>query len=333
MSRGKSKVKIMLDSSQAALFAGIEIHNKPLIPYRYQTATILIIAAWELALKAFVYKYLGKSKIYEKDKKHTITFSHALVQTKIRINAEKKNSEFEAVAKNLFLLEDYRNDFVHFGNENLDTIVFMLISKAVENYNKFVKEYFSKDITEQDNLIILPIGLKLPVDPVEYLRKRAVPTPNDDFVKSVINSIQELKNNGVSNTVVIGFDFHMASAKKVQNADIVAAIDAANAEIQVANVKQVRITDDPNAPAVQLQDPILPPLLYADVQQKLKEIFPEIKFNASFHQVMKEIKNDKSLCETRYLNPKDHKSSQQVFYWESAIPIIIEKYKQRNGIV
>lgn len=75
MSRGKSVTKLLLDSSQSALFAGIEIHNKPHIAYRYPTTVILIINAWELALKAYVYKYIGKKKIYEKDKKHTITFS------------------------------------------------------------------------------------------------------------------------------------------------------------------------------------------------------------------------------------------------------------------
>ena len=48
MARGKSVTKLLLDSSEAALFAGIEIHNKPHISYRYPTTVILIINAWEL---------------------------------------------------------------------------------------------------------------------------------------------------------------------------------------------------------------------------------------------------------------------------------------------
>ena len=62
MARGKSTKKLLLDASQAALFAGIEIHNKPNIAYRYPTSTILIINAWELALKAFIYQYIGKKE-------------------------------------------------------------------------------------------------------------------------------------------------------------------------------------------------------------------------------------------------------------------------------
>ena len=50
MARGKSVVKLLLDSSEAALFAGIEINNKPHVAYRYPTSIILIINAWELAL-------------------------------------------------------------------------------------------------------------------------------------------------------------------------------------------------------------------------------------------------------------------------------------------
>jgi hypothetical protein len=39
MSRGKSVIKLLLDSSQYALFAGGggQIHNKPRIAYRYPT--------------------------------------------------------------------------------------------------------------------------------------------------------------------------------------------------------------------------------------------------------------------------------------------------------
>ena len=65
MPRGKSVTKLLLNSSIAALFAGIEIHNKPNIPYRYPTTIILIINAWELVLKAYVYKYISKKNIYE----------------------------------------------------------------------------------------------------------------------------------------------------------------------------------------------------------------------------------------------------------------------------
>lgn len=110
MSRGKSVTKLLLDSSQAALFAGIEIHNKPHISYRYPTAVILIINAWELALKAYVYKFISKKGIYEnkKDPNHTISFTKALTLVRDHINASEKNKKFQAIYENLERLNDYR---------------------------------------------------------------------------------------------------------------------------------------------------------------------------------------------------------------------------------
>jgi len=57
----------LIKNSIAAYFAAIEIHNKPNIPYRYETTTLLITDAWELLLKAYIKKYIKKKSIYTKD--------------------------------------------------------------------------------------------------------------------------------------------------------------------------------------------------------------------------------------------------------------------------
>lgn len=61
----------------------------------------------------------------------------------------------------------------------------MLLSKAVINYDNFVKRYFKKDITKEDNLIILPIGLKLPFNPIDYFKQDYKDAKNE-FVNAVI---------------------------------------------------------------------------------------------------------------------------------------------------
>lgn len=59
--------------------------------YRYPTAVILIINAWELTLKAYIYKFISKKGIYEKKGKngnqHTIAFMKALALVRDHINA------------------------------------------------------------------------------------------------------------------------------------------------------------------------------------------------------------------------------------------------------
>lgn len=324
MPRGKSITKLLLDSSQAALFAGIEIHNKPNIPYRYPTATILIVNAWELALKAYVYKVIGRKRIFEKNSEHTISLTKAAVLVRDNINTVKKNKEFQAVFDNIILLNEFRCSNIHYADEKLDPIIFMLISKAVLNYDNFLKEYFNKDITKNDNLIILPVGLKLPFDPVEYLKQKGGKGSNK-FVNKVLESIKTLYKEQVHDTIIVGFDLFTASVKKAANADLVAAIDQANADVRL--IKAVRITDDEKAPLVRLEPELLP-LSYKELQQRIKLNRPDIKFNSIFNDIMKEIKKNNTLCQTRYLDPKIKTGTKKYFYSEKAVDEVIRMYDE-----
>lgn len=324
MARGKSVTKLLLDSSQSALFAGIEIHNKPHIDYRYPTSVILIINAWELALKAYVYKFINKKSIYEKDRKHTISFSKSLILVRDDINKNKKNNQYKAVFENLDLLNDYRCSNVHFIESSLDPIIFMLISKAVLNYDQFLRDFFKKDITKDDNLIILPVGFRLPFNPVEYLM-RDYGQVHNDFVNNVIETVRELQKENVKDSIVIGVDVYTASVKKIENADIVAAIDNDKGSITIA--RRVQLTNDPNAPAVRMETPLLP-LTYKDVQAKIKEKRKDIKFGKIFNRIMKNIKQNPSMCQTRYLDPKIKSGTKKDFYSEDAIDTIINIYDE-----
>lgn len=325
MARGKSVTKLLLDSSEAALFAGIEIHNKPHIAYRYPTSVILIINAWELVLKAYVYKYIGRKKIYENGKEgHTISFTKALILTRDHINTGKQNKSFPAVYENLMLLNDYRSANVHFYENSLDPVVFMLISKAVLNYDDFVKRYFKKDITRNDNLIILPVGFKLPFDPIEYL-KQDYGKAHNDFVNTVVQTVRSLADEGIKENIVIGFDVYTASQKKIENADLIAAIDHENGT--VALTKKVRLTDDPKAPAMRLEQVLLP-LTYANLREKVKAKRSDIKFDKTFNAVMKKVKQDKKLCQTNYLDPKRKTGGKKDFYAEAAIDEVIRLYDE-----
>ena len=329
MSRGKSIVKLLLDSSEAALFAGIEIHNKPNIAYRYSTSVILIINAWELALKAYVYKNIGRKEIYENKKNgHTISFKKALALTSEHINSRKNTQTFKPISENLLLLNDYRCLNTHFYETSLDPVIFMLLSKSVLNYDNFLKLYFNKDITRSDNLIILPVGFKLPFNPVDYL-KQDYGKAHNDFINNVVQTIRNLAEDGISENIVIGFNVYTASQKKIDNADLIAAIDQENGNVVLR--KDIRLTDDPKAPAMRL-DQALPPLTYGDIRTKIKEKKPDIKFGKSFHKAMKRIEQDKKLCRTNYLDPKRKNGSSKKFYEEDAIDMAIKFYDEEIAL-
>ena len=328
MPRGKSTLKILLDSSQSALYAGIEIHNKPHIDYRYPTTVILIINSWELLLKASVFKYIGKDYIYDdKKSKYTITFSKALVKVRDDINKKESIRSFDATFENLNLLNEYRCSNVHYIGAELNPIIFMLLSKSILDYDKFAKKHFNRDISKKDNLIIMPIGLKLPIDPIKYLTQKYDDSSNK-FVKAIIDATKSLNNNKIQDSIFVGIDVCTMSVKKVNNADVIAAIDNSS---DLKLTKSVRITNDPNAPSVRIDDS-LPPLTYDDLKIIIKTDRPDIKFNSTFNKAVSLVKDDPSLCRFNYLNPKTKKGTKKCFYEEKAINKIIENYDMLNKI-
>lgn len=328
MARKKNVVKGLIDSAEAAFFAGIEIHNKPKIPYRYPTATLLIINAWELALKAYIYKYINKKQIFV-DKNHTINFSKALVYVHEHINKTENNKNFNAVNDNLFLLSEYRNNHCHFFETDIDPVVFMLLSKATINFNEFITKYFNREISENENLIILPIGFKLPFEPVEYLNKKNTGEISNAFVCEVIDTIKRLKDENIEESIVVGFNMFLSSVKKVTNADIIAAIDPTNYEA-LSLSKEVRLTDNPNAPMARIDeiDVIKQkyPLSFNGLKLKLKEAYPQIRFTKQFYKYLSLIKGNKDWHMLRYLNPLNPKSAKTSFYSLAAVNKLIELY-------
>lgn len=88
----------------------------------------------------------------------------------------------------------------------------------------------------------------------------------------------------------------------------------------------LQITDDPNAPAVRLEEEeilsINYPLDYRTLVKELTARYTDFKTNSKFHKLRKEFMNDKNLNRTRYLDPNNPKSSRKDFY----SPNIVKKF-------
>ena len=277
----------------------------------------------------FYYNHIasvGKKELYEKNGKNTKSFSKVLILTRDYINGQEKNKKFQTVCDNLVLLNDYRNTNIHFIEEKLDPVIFMLISKAVLNYDSFVKKYFNKDVTKDDNLIILPVGMKLPFDPIDYL-KQDYGNAHNEYVNRVVQSVRKLNEEGIQESIVVGFDVYADRVRNLKNADIIAALD--DRPDAVPFRKGIRVTDDPNAPEYRLK-PDLPPLRYADIKALAKKKKPDIKFNNTFNKAMKTIKANPQLCQSNYLDPHKKSGQRKDFYTEAAIDVLIAEYERLN---
>lgn len=321
MPRGISIKKILLDSSISAFWAGVEIHNKPHIAYRYQTTVVLILNAWELLLEAYVYTKVGKKEIYKKRYKHydnstisqekrnyTKTFSQIL--NIVEQDIDTKNKEFKAVYKNLQLLDLYRNEYIHFAEKTVDSAVFILLSKAVQNYNFYINQWFNIEITKNEDLIILPIGMKLPFNPIQFLKQSCRKTCNS-FIYEIIRADHELHEDGIQDGVIIDFGINL-NKTSLKRADLTSIIDK----------------NDPNAIPIKLTDEeILQrfPLTYTDLRKKVKEKDPNIKINKLFNKAKKAVEDNGDLCYTRYLNIET-KKSHQTYYALKAVDVLIKKY-------
>ena len=88
----------------------------------------------------------------------------------------------------------------------------------------------------------------------------------------------------------------------------------------------MQITDDPNAPAVRLEEEeILKkkyPLDYTALTNGLLVRYTNFKRNNQYHKLRKGFMKDKKLCRTRYLDPNNMGSSRKDFY----SPLIYKKF-------
>lgn len=327
----------LVRNSIAAYFAAIEIHNKPNIAYRYETVTLLLMNAWELLLKAFIRKYIKGTSIFEENG-HTIPFSKALIYVNDYINAATPKA-FLAIKENLFKIEKYRNNVAHFYNESLEPHIFMLVARAALNYVEFIKKHFRKDIILDEGLFIMPLGFKLPFKPEDFLSKKSIGAnasqESRQFIESMIKVIEDLKSQGVEESIVLGFDIYLESIKKMTNSDLLVAITTKNeAEATFAKKTAIRLTTDPNAQIYSMSDEQfreLFPYTYKEVIEWCRNNINGFVQGKVFNIIMQEIKKDATCVSKRRLDSNNPKSASQDFYSTDALNRIKKEYADRYG--
>ncbi len=194
-------------------------------------------------------KYCKNRSIFEEDG-HTIRLDKALDYVAQHRNAIKKGS-FEAVKENIFAIERYRNKVTHFYCEELEPYIFMLVARSALNFVEFMKAYFRKDIMADEGLFIMPLGFKLPFRPEDFLSgnvaKYAASDEAKEFIKSIVGVIYDLQQEGIEDSIVLGFDIYLESVKKATNSDILAAITTVDeVDASFTKVTRVKFSSDAN---------------------------------------------------------------------------------------
>ncbi len=313
-------INLLVDNSKAAIFAAVEIHNKPLFSYRYEVCTILVINAWELLLKAYIAKYLPHVRLFLNDGT-TKPFNECLACV-----ASNSGNEFQIIKESLERLYDYRNNIIHFYLEDIDVIIFSLLKSNVIFFVDFLKEKFNVDLSEENGLVLLPIGFNKPYSPIDLLsNKSAISNASSEvknFIERIIDSSKRLEISGIEDSILVDYRISLINEKRIKNADLIAGIssepDTENAIVVQNFLGNVIISDDPNAKEIRIKERSLYDDIYTEeyktVTTKSREIFSDFVQGKKFHQVMRIIKQDPNLHRIRYLDSSNPKSASKSWY-------------------
>jgi len=315
----KARSKKLLDRAVAAMVAAIDLYNKPDFAYRAESFTILALNAWELLLKAKWVEAHGNrlDSLYvvdtsktknEKRPVYKLTPSgnprtHDLNYLANKLHEQKVLDE--ACRKNLEALTELRNTAVHFFHRNSSQLaqrVQEIGMAAVKNFVSAVQDWFNEDLS-RFNFYLMPLSFVTPPPVTEavQLNKKE---------KNFLRYIDELDDT---------------------NSDPTAKYSVAiNIEVKFVRSKStsaipVRVTNDPNAPAVHLTEEQVTdryPWDYKELTSRCKERYADFKVNQKYHKLRKDLENDKRYCHVRLLDPRGPKGPMKKFY----DPNILEEF-------
>lgn len=332
--------KLILNSKYSQL-ACIEIHNKPIFPFRYETCAILNINSWELLLKAYILKYRPDIRVIN-DERKTKPFDECL-----GFVSSELGKEFSVARQNIEKIYEYRCNIIHFYQEDIDVLLLSLLSKNIMLYHEFLLRYFGIDIANETNLILLPIGFNKPASPIDFLSNSSKIEKSSEavqsFIKSIIKSTELISEEGIEDSILFSYKMSLINENRIKNADIKAAItkDKSTASVTVDNIiGKFILTDDENEEGVKkirIEEDSLYRTLYTqsckNIKDKCKELFMDFKVNKKFYKILKELKYNSEFHKIRYLSIDNPKGSTKDYYSEKVYEELGKHYTLKNDIV
>lgn len=331
----KPLTEALIENSKSAMISCVELHNKPKFSYRYEIAIFLAINAWELLLKAYINENHPEVKLIRKDGT-TKPFEEC-----VRFVSSQKGKSFRATEENLNKIYEYRNNIIHFYKDPIDELLYFLLHKNVLAYNEFLKENFNVDLSEENNLYLLPIGFKPFSSPIDFLSSKSNLKESsyavNQFVESIITSTKKLNKEGIEEAIFTSFNVAVLNENRIRNADIIVGItkDKSEAQVVVNKVIAGEISISPDAKTkVQIEEDSLFKTLYvlsySDVVTKCREIYSDFKQNARFNRIMASIKGNLRYHKKRYLDTQKNTGVGKDWYSQSIFKELNKHYKLKQ---
>lgn len=226
------------------MLSAVEVYNKPQMTYRDEVTVMLVVNAWELALKATL-RRKNRSIFYPKqrgERYRSIGIDDALG----RVSANKLRPagvDGPAVTANIKSLTEYRDRAIHLYNaQGLGAVIYPFLQQNVLNYRDFMLAKFKKDLADSMTWQLLQLGATAPADAVQFMkvdRNATMVAEVEEFINELRELVDAAENLGGDMTrVATVYDINVQSVKKMSSADLVVAVSP-TADGQVA----VRKTD------------------------------------------------------------------------------------------
>lgn len=328
----------LVNHSKSGLIAAIEIHNKPVFPYRYEVVTILLINAWELILKAYLLKNCPSIKVI-RDDGTTKPFEECVESVRSSIG-----KPFFPIAENIGRLYEYRCNCIHFYQDNLDVLLYSLISRTVEFYSEFLLHHFGVDLTDETNLILLPIGFKKPISPIIFLSEQSDSEKSSaavkQFIKSIVKSTDDLIKDGIDEAILVEYRMSLINENRIKNADLKAAITREKAlaqgslTVSTTLPEKLQITGDETAKKIMIEEDTLFGKIYTetydDVWTNCREMFIDFLVNNKFWGILRSIKNNPQYHRKRLLDVTRQDGTGKDFYTKAIYEEMSKHYKKKS---
>ena len=339
-----ARTSILLEKSIAACISGIEIYNKPDFKYREETFTILMINAWELALKAKILKdnknkvqslYIKEPKRLSdgsKSKKHSIVkksrsgnpMSIELLRA-LDVVAMTSADITLPFKENIIALCEIRDNAIHFKNDEVDLgkIVLELGTASLKNYLNAVKKWFDKDLSKY-NFYLMPLSF---FHEFESVASYSVSKPNvqlDRLIKYLGKKAIEIKSNPDNEyNLLLKVETKFVKSS-VEDSLIVKTVKNRSDAEHPHLVQEIMLTEEDITKKF--------PWTHKDLCDKLKSRYPTFKQDKTFNQLLKQLKLDNGLSYVRHLNPSNSKSAKTNFYSPNCIQSYFDKHYKTNDL-
>lgn len=228
----------MLDKSSEAFVLSIELYNRPSIKYRVEGFSFFICNAWELMLKAKMFKDDGPSSIYYSDNEsRTLSLERCVA----KVFSNKK----DPLRRNLEDIIVLRNTSTHFIVEEYEQIYVGLFQSCVTNFDAKMFEFHGRRMSDVIPPHFLTLSMSASPATPDVIRAKYPPEVAEKFLfdEAEIRQEEQLQQNQRYSCIMLT---ELAVVKNPRNADFTVAYDKdSDRAIRTAKVFQDPVNTHP----------------------------------------------------------------------------------------